>query len=682
VATKTFTNEFKQFLADQLFHHSSETTGETIYLIGTTADYDTANGAAEVTDSVYESLYKVHDKLLFGKKMEQANFRYMIRNVPWEAGQTYDIYDDKDGDLPEKDFYVVADQDDGTYAVFKCLYKKPTGNPTTINKPLLAQTSAEDEIYITGDGYQWKYMTTISAQDYTDFATSNYVPITEDVNVTANAVAGALEAVKIESGGSNYNNYSSGTIKESAVGGNTLRYSLQADTFFEAYTYDLIYTSNDNSEFAEGETVQITVPGANTVEADVYKTGPSSISVRITANTENITQSAIEAANSNITVEDSNTSAYILRARTEDLPLLSRDDDFYVGSVIYIRSGLGAGQVRDIADYEVTGDQRIITVNTAFDTAPNSTSSFSILPKIDIDGDGSGAIFLPVMSTNANNIIDVQIINRGSGYSWATASVSGNTGILDSNGQIVIANNATITPIISPKGGHGSNITRELYAHNIGVATTLSNTDVMNYVSYTQFALIKDLLHNDIQLTADAVSAGEFSEGEVVIQDTTLAQGEVVSVDDANNIITLTNVLGEFSISNNTVTGQTSNNTFEVVDINRDVSTFDNIITIGVNVTSGTFEAGEYIVQDETGATGYVVKNNTSSLELVNVQGTFTTALVNRITGQNSGARAFVSSISQPRIVDNSGDVFYIENSPEIVRTPTSSEKIKIVIKF
>src|SRR5690606_14062035 len=64
-------------------------------------------------------------------------------------------------------------------------------------------------------------------------------------------------------------------------------------------------------------------------------------------------------------------------------------NDTYNGSAIYINTGTGAGQLREITDY--VGATRVATVDTLFTTAPGASSTYTISPKVVINGDGSGA---------------------------------------------------------------------------------------------------------------------------------------------------------------------------------------------------------------------------------------------------------------------------------------------------
>ena len=678
------TNDLRHLIVDQLYFSMCACSQTTYHMIGAEPTELGIPVPAPV-DSVFETTYNIHDKLLFGKVVRSEDVRYMIRNIEWEAGAKYDFYDDKDGNLKDKDFFVVADQDDGSYAVFKCLYKTPFTDPVTVNKPNVNQTSPEDEIYITGDGYHWKYMFTIPSAIYNKFATANYVPFVEDVNVTANAVPGSIDAILIESSGAQYNNYSSGKIKESAVGGNVLRFSLNSDTVLELNTYDVIYTSNNANTFSEGDTVNITVPGANTVQAQVFKTGTSTVSFALTANTEGITEATVVSSNGYITVEstDESISSNVVRIRRENVPTLSTNDNFYKDATIYLRAGLGAGQTRKITDYDSTGNDRIITIDTAFTTLPDTSTSFSITPTIKIVGDGTtNAVAVPVIDTTANSIVDIQILERGAGYTFATATVEGNTGIIDSNGAVVIADEAIVRPTITPALGHGSDVVEELFGTNIGVSVTFANNEVLPNISYNTIALVRNLLANDIQLTLDSYSAGTFELGEVITQANTKARGEISSLNDDSGVLTLTSVFGDFEASNNDILGATSNTSGTIASINRSTDLFNNTVTISITPITGSFVAGETVTQQNTNATAYVVSANSTDIIATNVMNGFSTDVNDNIIGGTSSARALVNATTDSKVVDNSGDVIYIENTQQIDRATDSSEKVKLIIKF
>lgn len=66
-------------------------------------------------------------------------------------------------------------------------------------------------------------------------------------------------------------------------------------------------------------------------------------------------------------------------------------DDFYNGASILLTGGTGAGQFRIITDY--VGATKIATVDTAWVTNPNATSTFAIFPAADTAADIADAVW-------------------------------------------------------------------------------------------------------------------------------------------------------------------------------------------------------------------------------------------------------------------------------------------------
>jgi hypothetical protein len=128
---------------------------------------------------------------------------------------------------------------------------------------------------------------------------------------------------------------------------------------------------------------------------------------------------------------------------------LSTNDDFYSGSSVYIKSGTGSGQLRRITDY--VGETKTLTVNSAFTTTPDQTSTAIISPTVTIIGDGSGAKAYVKVHTGTGTVANVSVISVGSHYTRAKSYISGGQGT-----------GATANAIISPKGGHGADSISEL----------------------------------------------------------------------------------------------------------------------------------------------------------------------------------------------------------------------------
>jgi len=220
-----------------------------------TAILSTNNSVAQVQQYLYKDM-------LYGKLLTYSDVNNLIPRYNWTGNTVYSIYDQDDGDLYNKQFYVVTDK----YEVYKCIDNN--GGVVSYVKPTLTSTSGT---FKTGDGYVWRYMYTIDSASNTKFTTANYIPVSTNAAVQGNTTPGSIDVIKIIDGGNSYFVYETGYI-----GGMVNKY-----------------------------VVQLPLTASNT-------------------------------------------------------------DDYYVNSSIYLKSGFGAGQIREIAGSNGTSKQ--IVVNEPFDT--------------------------------------------------------------------------------------------------------------------------------------------------------------------------------------------------------------------------------------------------------------------------------------------------------------------------
>lgn len=370
-------------------------------------------------------------------------------------------------------------------------------------------------------------------------------------------------------------------------------------------------------------------------------------------------------------------------------PASSSNTGFYNTSAIYIKSGTGAGQVRTIQSYIVSGTQRRIVLDEAFDTAPDGTSEYEITPAVVIEGNGDGALARSVINTAANSIHRVEMIERGSGYTWATAYVTGNTGVINvSSNSTIAANSAVIRPVISPQGGHGANNYAELYAKDIGVSVTFANTETGRLPTLNDFrtvGIIKNPLLAEVTVDISAGN-GTFTDGMLVTQTDTGATGEVSDVTVSS--VTLTNVKGVLEVGKRIYQTANAAISANVDSIDGQSLIFDNSLTLTVTITdtglfANGFQLDERVTQDD--AEGYVYSANSTVVKLTGVRGTFVASDedVDRfITGDDTSAVGRITAIRQPDLVPYSGEVIYIQNMPPIQRANTQSETVKLIVSF
>lgn len=243
----------------------------------------------------------------------------------------------------------------------------------------------------------------------------------------------------------------------------------------------------------------------------------------------------------------------------------SGTDKVYNGSTVFISSGLGSGQLREIVNYAAT--TRTLTLNTAFSVVPNTQSTYHIGPKIEIQGDGRNAS--AYANVSGGEISQITSINNGLNYSKASVSITANTSF---------GSGATAIAYLSPPGGHGSDPVEELGGSNVSFNVKFIGEEsgfVAANNQFRVFGLIKDVRLNSngsvatgprfdqtTRLTLTSVS-GSFSQDEFVNGGTSSAKGRIVEFANTNGsgtegILKLVNVDGSFS-NTETVTGNTSN---------------------------------------------------------------------------------------------------------------------------
>lgn len=168
----------------------------------------------------------IYDNLLFGKRIKSNDIKLSVKRYNWAANTVYDMYDDS-VDLIDKRFYVSTDTG-LEVRVYKCLFNNVA--ISSAGKSTVEPFGTSTESFITlSDGYVWKYMYSISKLEMNKFATIDYLPVIENLTVTAAAKPGTIDVIKIEKSGAGYDNYISGEFiksSEIAVDGESLIYDI------------------------------------------------------------------------------------------------------------------------------------------------------------------------------------------------------------------------------------------------------------------------------------------------------------------------------------------------------------------------------------------------------------------------------------------------------------------------
>ena len=142
------------------------------------------------------------------KRIQTTDVVHAVDRYDWTTGTSYDAYDDTDVNILDDDFYVLTDE----YNVYKCLFNNSNAASTT--KPTGTSTSA----FTTADGYIWKYMYTVTTSDALKFLTNDYLSVRTDSTVSAAAIDGGLNVIKLTAGGTLYASAPTVTITGDGTG--------------------------------------------------------------------------------------------------------------------------------------------------------------------------------------------------------------------------------------------------------------------------------------------------------------------------------------------------------------------------------------------------------------------------------------------------------------------------------
>lgn len=356
---------------------------------------------------------------------------------------------------------------------------------------------------------------------------------------------------------------------------------------------------------------------------------------------------------------------------------------FYTDSFLYLKSGTGVGEGRKILDYYILGSTKTVVLESAFSTPPDITTQYEITPSVVIVGDGNGASARALVNTNSSNTISsVQIINKGSGYTYASAIVVGNTA--------GVSNTASITPVFGPKSGHGYDPEYELGGTALCLSVSFANNETGTIPianDYRKIGIIKDPLFANVIITT-ASANGNFAIGETVTQANTAATG-IVTAWDSISTLKISNVNGIILTGNSTVnylTGGTTGAkasvlTYSINGQSKNFNTFDQREKYTYTAVSGTFVEDEIVYQTDLSlANAYFHSNTATTLYLTNEKGALNTG--NTIIGQTSGAVATLNIHYPPDIIPGSGEILYVENQNKVTRSSTQTETIKIILQF
>jgi hypothetical protein len=196
---------------------------------------------------------------------------------------------------------------------------------------------------------------------------------------------------------------------------------------------------------------------------------------------------------------------------------------------------------------------------------------------VTIQGDGTGAT---AIASDANNqIVDITVTNKGTGYTYANINITSNLG-----------SGANAYAGVSPIGGHGSDLLTELGCEHVMLIAQFTGTEggkISTDIDFHQVGIIVDpsvklpapenwaiangtVYDCSTQLTV-ALGFGTYVEDEIVYQGSSLAAStftaNVLDFDSSNNVIRVINMNGTPE-PNQPIFGDTSKTVRTINNIN------------------------------------------------------------------------------------------------------------------
>ena len=674
--TKLTTTKFKTHIGNQLIESLNESANNAYYVF--TADHTarTSNTIPTPTDKEREISVDAYRNMLFGKRLTSSDMKLMVRNVPYVSGNYYDMYDDSDDLILDKNFYVVVDE-----FAFKHVYKCLDNNGNTVSnaQPDFSHiTGSNTEVYQTSDGFRWKYMYSISAAEYDQFATASYIPVTSNSNVVANAVPGALDVIYIEDGGKNYSNYTAGTFTgaDVRISGNTLLYQLTNNNIQQTngyYTGCILYL---NSGTGAGQYKTITdyftnSTGSYAVVNNAFTTPPENgttfeVNPRIDIvgdgfqTTNAVARGLINALSTNsiyrVEMLERGAGYYYATAQAVSNAVVG----ITVSANLRPIHGPALGHGSD-AGFELGSEHLGIGIsfaNSEGNTIPTDNSFEKIGILCDPLFSNVAVTYYDANGTfqNGEKLYKINPVRLNANATINTTSVvvSCNTGDF--------VNQFTVGERIYLKSSNN-------LSHMITTVAGITNATSMNIASNGVFAC------TEVQ----------------IYQANTSSEAYLVSTTNST-VQYFANVSGIFSTGDayigNTSGAKAYVNSISRNDVSKNFDTFVQLHKYTGEVTSGVFTEDELVFQ------GAAANSSTANASLFSVtvdgsNATFYTSnqvgvFANSISveGANSGATGVITGRFAPELVHGSGHVLSLENIDSVDRANTKTETVKLLFNF
>lgn len=321
--------------------------------------------------------------------------------------------------------------------------------------------------------------------------------------------------------------------------------------------------------------------------------------------------------------------------------VVHQTNGFYTGCLLYLGTGTGSGQYATVSDYFSNSVGSFIVLDSEFSQVPTNGTTWELNPKVVVSGYGRtivNAVARALVNTVASNsIFRVEVLNRGSGYQFASARVVANS-------VIGITSPAIVRPIKAPYGGHGYDAASDLGVTSIMFSVKFQNTESNTITSsnfFQQIGVIRDPIFGNTVFQVSSTN-GMFIASETVHKINPKRCASNATINTSSSVVTDVDADFENQFSEGDyVYMQGSNGTVHMLSM---VESVTNSSTMNL-ISNGFFACTETLVFQANVSSNAIfeVQSNSSMIHVSNVHGIFQSDDV--FIGYQSGGFATISSV-------------------------------------
>ena len=316
-----------------------------------------------------------------------------------------------------------------------------------------------------------------------------------------------------------------------------------------------------------------------------------------------------------------------------------------------------------VRDNAVDGSIKIVTISNA---GVGIGTADAVYTKVPIKGNGSGAE-CTVTINSSSQVSDVTVSTQGSGYTYGSVD-------LVAGGVPTGTTRPVLDVVISPPGGHGKNIYRELGAYNVLLYSRIENDN-----ENPDF-----ITGNDIARVGVVCNPQQYNSTSLMSSDKASALGALRLVGTGYSSATFT---ADSYVTQTIATGSTAvarvvnyDQTTGVLKYwqDRTLAGFNTVGTANSQPQYG-FNLNAFTASPSTGGSVEITPSSGSTLE-IDTGFTGLSTVINNKTyylGQS-----FTEGIANPEVKKYSGNIIFVDNRPAITRSTNQKEDIKIVLQF